>query len=70
MQSVFVSSKFGPHASVILIGLRPASFTQKNHKGHIIAQVLGSQGRIIFQQMKYIHHNFIVSICKFIFYLR
>ena len=53
---------------VILIGLRPASFTQKNHKGRIITQALGSQGRIIFQQMKYIHHtchNFIVSICKY-----
>ena len=46
--------------SVILIGLRPASFTKKNHKGRIITQVLGSQRRIIFHQMKYIHHNVIV----------
>ena len=51
--------------SVILLGLRPSSFTQQNHKGRIITQVLGSQGCIIFLQMKYIHHNFIVSICKY-----
>ena len=48
---------------MILIGLLPASFTQKNCKGRIITQALGSQGRITFQHMKYIHHDFIVSIC-------